>query len=182
MPLLILIKHPWRDVLQQAHLRRPCAPYCLSCLKRIGILRLVKRFFVDTSVLLRWYYAFVLTILEYCSPLWGFAVECHLQLIERQVCSVARLCLQKSFLSLCYRRHVAAGVCCTRLIRTRIIVCSVRLHMLQSEFDILELQLQLIDWSLKYQGVERHDLQGVSCRPRVVCGMTSHTLFWTPER
>ena len=34
--------------------------------QRIGILRLVKRVFVDTSVLLRCYYAFVLLILEYC--------------------------------------------------------------------------------------------------------------------
>ena len=36
--------------------------------RRIGILRLVKRLFVDTSVLLRVYFAFVLPILEYCSP------------------------------------------------------------------------------------------------------------------
>ena len=36
--------------------------------QRIVILRLVKRVFVDTSVLLRCYYAFVLRILEYCSP------------------------------------------------------------------------------------------------------------------
>ena len=45
--------------------------------ERIGILRLVKRVFVDTSVLLRCYYAFVCSILEYCSPLWGSAAECH---------------------------------------------------------------------------------------------------------
>ena len=36
--------------------------------QRIGILRLVTRIFVDTSVLLRCYFAFVLRILEYCSP------------------------------------------------------------------------------------------------------------------
>ena len=36
--------------------------------QRIGILRLVKRIFVDTSVLLRCYYGFVLPILKYCSP------------------------------------------------------------------------------------------------------------------
>ena len=35
----------------------------------IGILRLVKRVFVDTSVLLRCYYAFVVLFLEYCSPI-----------------------------------------------------------------------------------------------------------------
>ena len=35
--------------------------------QRIGILRMVKRVFVDTSMLLRCYYAFVLPILKYCS-------------------------------------------------------------------------------------------------------------------
>ena len=41
----------------------------------IGILRLVKRVFVDTSVLLRCYYSFVLPILEYCSPVWGLLLN-----------------------------------------------------------------------------------------------------------
>ena len=39
--------------------------------QRIVILRLLKRIFVDTSVLLRSYFAFVLQILKYCSPVWG---------------------------------------------------------------------------------------------------------------
>ena len=43
--------------------------------QRSGILRFVKRIFVDTSVLLRCYFAFVITILEYCSPVWGSAAE-----------------------------------------------------------------------------------------------------------
>ena len=41
---------------------------------------------------------------------------------------------------------------------------------------------KLIHFSLKYQGVERHDLQGVSCRLRFECGMTFFTLCLTPER
>ena len=76
--------------------------------QRIGILRLVKRVFVDTSVLLRCYYAFVLPILVYCSPVWGTSAECHLQLLEPQVYSVARFCPDQTFLSLCQRRHVAS--------------------------------------------------------------------------
>ena len=56
--------------------------------ERIGVLRLMKRVFADTSVLLRCYSAFVLPILEYCSPVWGSAAECHLQFLERQVYSV----------------------------------------------------------------------------------------------
>ena len=42
----------------------------------IGILMLVKRVVVDTSVLLRCYYAFVVLILEYCYPVWGCAAKC----------------------------------------------------------------------------------------------------------
>ena len=78
----------------------------VSCVsQRIGIFRLVKRVFVDTSVLLRGYYTFVLPNLEYCSPVWPSAAECHLLLLERQVYSVARLSPDKNFLSLSHRRH-----------------------------------------------------------------------------
>ena len=85
----------------------------------IGILMLVKRVIVDTSVLLRCYYAFIFPILEYCSAVWGSAAECHLQLLERQVYSVARLCPDQTSLSLCHRCRVAAlCIGCTRLIRT----------------------------------------------------------------
>ena len=40
------------------------------------------------------------------------------------------------------------SVCCTRLMRTRIVVCSVRSHLLLSEFDMAVLRLQLIHSSL----------------------------------
>ena len=73
----------------------------------IGILRLVKRIFLDTSLSLRCYFAFVLPILKYCSPVWGSAAECHLQLLQRQVYLVARLCPVQSFLLLCHRRRVS---------------------------------------------------------------------------
>ena len=56
-------------------------------------------------------------------------------------------------------------VCCTRLIQTRITVCSTCFHLLVLEFDIHELRPQLVHWSLKYQGLGRPNLQGVSCRP-----------------
>ena len=55
----------------------------------IDILMLVKRIFVDTSVLLRCYFAFVLPIVEYCSPMWGSAAECHIQLLERHSASAS---------------------------------------------------------------------------------------------
>ena len=37
-------------------------------------------------------------------------------------------------------------------------------------------------WSLKYQGIERPNLLGLSCRLRSECGMTFPTLCLTPER
>ena len=51
----------------------------------------------------------------YCSPVWGSAAECHSQLLESQVYSLARLCPDQSFLSLCHRRRVAGLSRCTRL-------------------------------------------------------------------
>ena len=48
-----------------------------------------------------------LLLLWICCPVWWSAAECHLQLLERQVYSVARLCNDLTFLSLC-RLHVAA--------------------------------------------------------------------------
>ena len=65
-------------------------------------------FFVDTSVLLRCFYAFVFPILEYCSPVCLSVAGCHLQLLMRQVYSVAKLCPDQNFL--CPLRHVA-GQC-----------------------------------------------------------------------
>ena len=152
--------------------------------QRIDILRSVKRVFVDTSVLLRCYYSFVLQILEYCSPVWGSAAECHLQLLEPQVYSVLeKICETYSRAPVSCRCDIDVMlllcVCWKRLIRTRIIVCSVSFHLLLSEFNIPELRLQLIHYGLKSQGVERPNLQGVSCRPRLVCGMTFPTLCLT---
>ena len=43
--------------------------------QRICILRLMKRVFVDTSVVLRCYFAFGLPIFEYCSPVWGLLLN-----------------------------------------------------------------------------------------------------------
>ena len=52
----------------------------------------------------------VLPILEYFSSVLGSAAEYHLQQLERNVYSVAMLCPDHSFLSLCDRRHFA-GQC-----------------------------------------------------------------------
>ena len=68
----------------------------------------------DTSVFLCCYYALVLLIFEYCSLVW---VICVLQLLERQVLSVAMLFP----VQILFRRIIFVTlldcVCCTRLIR-----------------------------------------------------------------
>ena len=69
-------------------------------------------------------------------------------------------------------------VFCTRLIRTRIIVCSVSCHQLLLEFDIPEMLLQLIHRSMKCQCVERPNLQGVSCRPSSYMELASLPCVW----
>ena len=80
--------------------------YRLRVSQRIGILRLVKRVFMDTFVLLRCYYAFILPILEYCSPVWGLLLNV-ISSLDRQVYSVDRFYTDQTFLSLFHRRHVA---------------------------------------------------------------------------
>ena len=90
--------------------------------------------------------------------------------------SVARLCPDQSFLSLSYRRYVA-GLSMLSKVNSNSNHCLFSVLLL--EFDISELRPQLIHWSLKYQGVERPKLQGLSCRLWFECGMTFPTVFDT---
>ena len=109
------------------------------------------------------------------------SAECHHQLLERQLYSVARLCPDQSFLSLCHQHRVAA-----------IMLYQVNSNFNHSLFSELpsactrvrqtELRPQLIHWSFKYQSVECPNLLGLSCRLGFKCGMTFPTLSLTPER
>ena len=49
-------------------------------------------------------------------------------------------------------------------------------------FDIPELRLQLIHFSLRYRAVEHPKLRSAACRPRFKCGLTFPTVCLTPER
>ena len=112
--------------------------------QRIGVFDVGEHVFVDTTVLLSCYYSFVLQILEYCSPVWGFAAECHLQLLERPVYSVARLCHDQTFLLLCHRRHVGA-LCMLYKFNSNSNYCLFsELPSDSAEFVTIELQRQLI--------------------------------------
>ena len=64
----------------------------------------------------------------------------HLQLIERQVYSVGRVCPGQSFFSCVINIILLGYVCCTRLIRTGITVCSASFQLLLPEVDISKLR------------------------------------------
>ena len=76
--------------------------------QRIGILRLVKHIFVDTSVLCGCYFAFILPILQYCSLVWrGQLLNVTFSFLSARCNSVAKLCPDQSSLLLCHQRRVA---------------------------------------------------------------------------
>ena len=75
--------------------------------QKIGILKTVNGVYADSSVLLRCYYAFILPILEYCSPVWGSTASSHLRLLDRQIHAVSRLCPDQILKPLNHRRCVA---------------------------------------------------------------------------
>ena len=136
----------------------------------------MKRILVDTSVLLRCYYSFLLPILEYCSPIVG--VSCWMSPSASWEPGVlgGQSLPWSEFLVVVLSTTCWLAMYCTRLIRTRITVSSASFRLLLPEFDIPELRLRLIHWSLKYEGVERPNFQSIFCRPRFECRMNSPTL------
>ena len=115
-----------------------------SVSQRIGILILLKRIFVDTSVLLRCYFAFVLQSLS-------IFLLCGGQLLNAIFSFLSARCIRPPGLALirvscrCVIDVLLLGiVCCTGLMRTLITVCSATFHLLPLDFDLLELRPQLI--------------------------------------
>ena len=147
--------------------------------QRIGILRLVKRIFVGTSVLLRCYAAFVLPILEYCSPVWRSVAVSFSILSKRCIRWSGFVPIRVS--CRCVIDVVRLDlVCCTRLIRTLITLCSASFELFLLEFD--SLRPQLIHWCLKYQGRTSQFARPFLPALRFECGITFPTLCLTPER
>ena len=94
--------------------------------------------------------------------MWESAAESHLQLPKYQVYAVARLCPDQSLLLIFHRRHVA-GLCMLYKVNKNSNHCLFsELPSASTRVGIHELWPQLIHWSLKYQGVERPNLQGVA--------------------
>ena len=62
-----------------------------SASKRVGILRKTMSVFRDVAVVAKCFWAFILPVLEYCSPVWMSAATSHLSFLDRVVSQVSRL-------------------------------------------------------------------------------------------
>ena len=112
--------------------------------QRIGILKLVKRVFVDSL-------CHFVAILHLFSKCLSIVLRCGGQLLSVTFNLLSARCIRRQgFVSIrvscrCVIDVVLLGfICCSRLIRTLITVCSASFHLLLPEFDILGL---LIHWS-----------------------------------
>ena len=111
-------------------------------------------------------------LLHDCSQVWVSAVEYNIQLLERGYVRWPGFALIRVSCHYVIDVMLLYYVCC---LFVSINTCrSVSFHLLLPEFHIYMLLSQLIHKSSKCKGVER---QGVSFRPKFVCGMTLPTLY-----
>ena len=61
-----------------------------SASRRVGILRKIMSVFLDVAVVAKSFWAFMLPVLEYCSPVWMSATTSHLSLLDRVVDQVSQ--------------------------------------------------------------------------------------------
>ena len=82
--------------------------------QKIGLLRKSFRIFGDHDVLLRCFNSFILPCLEYCSPVWSFAVDSHLKLLDKNL-RACKFIIPNLTISLQHRRFISYCVCFTRI-------------------------------------------------------------------
>ena len=75
--------------------------------QRLGIIRKSLQVFHDRSLLLIYFWGFVLSVLEYCSEVWCSAADSHLKLLDRVVRSAGFLAGGVLECNLAHRRSVA---------------------------------------------------------------------------
>ena len=75
---------------------------------RVGILRKTMSVFRDVAIVAKCFWAFILPVLEYCSPVWMSAATSHLSLLDRVVSQVSRLSSGSVSCDLWHRRKVAS--------------------------------------------------------------------------
>ena len=79
-----------------------------SASRRDGILRKTMSVFRDVAVVAKCFWAFILPVLEYFSPVWMSASTSHLSLLDRVVSQVSRLSGGSVSCDLWRRRKVAS--------------------------------------------------------------------------
>lgn len=62
-----------------------------SSSRLLGVINRVSRIFDDGTLVAKYYWSFVLLVLEYCSPAWNSTAACHLVLLDRVVRTVGDL-------------------------------------------------------------------------------------------
>ena len=75
---------------------------------RVGILRKTMSVFQDVAIVAKCFWAFILPVLEYCSPVWMSADTSHLSSLDRVVSQVGRLSGGSVSCDLWHRRKVAS--------------------------------------------------------------------------
>ena len=76
--------------------------------RRVDILRQTVSAFRDVAVVDKCNWAFILLVLEYCSPVWMSAITSHLSLLDRVVGQVSQLSYGSVSCDLWHRRKVAS--------------------------------------------------------------------------
>ena len=79
-----------------------------SASRRVGILRKTMSVFRDVAVVTKCFWAFILPVLEYCSPVWMSAATSHLSLLDRVVGQVSRISGGSVSCDRWHRRKVAS--------------------------------------------------------------------------
>ena len=75
---------------------------------RVGILRKTMSVFRDVAVVAKCFWAFIIPVLEFCSPVWMSADTSHLSLLDRVVSQVSRLRRGSVSFDLWHRLKVAS--------------------------------------------------------------------------
>ena len=87
----------------EKHLRSVCS----AATQRLGIMRKSWQVFHDRSLLLRFFWSFVLPVLKYFSAVWCSAADSHLKLVDGVVRSASFLAGSVLECNLAHRRSVA---------------------------------------------------------------------------
>ena len=78
-----------------------------SASRRVGTLRKTMSVFRDVAVVANCFWAFILPVLEYCSPVWMSAATSHLSLLDRVVSQFSRLSSRTVSCDIWHRRKVS---------------------------------------------------------------------------